>query len=142
MATRQRSQLNAVGGHSSMNVRRCPTLPQGRPCSTIGAASLSFRVRNVSGRFPRAMAAETLATPSAAPGWGGVVCGLGGPPDPVADARFWGGRGGAVLSCLCWVSVCWEPQSGREQSLGPLTRPFHEHVQTCVSVVIVKLSAY
>ena len=54
----------ASGGHSSMNVRRCPTLPQGLPCSTIGAASLSFRVRNVSGRFPRAMAAETRATPT------------------------------------------------------------------------------
>ena len=41
-------------------VRRCPTLPQGPPCSTIGAESLSFRVRNVTGRFPLAMAAETL----------------------------------------------------------------------------------
>ena len=50
------------GGHHVMVVRRCPTLPQGPPCSTIGAASLSFRVRNVSGRFPRAMAAETLST--------------------------------------------------------------------------------
>ncbi len=33
-------------------VRRCPTLPQGHPCSTIGAVRLSFRVRNVTGRFP------------------------------------------------------------------------------------------
>ena len=41
-------------------VRRCPTLPQGHPCSTIGAEGLSFRVRNVTGRFPFAMAAETL----------------------------------------------------------------------------------
>jgi DNA-binding IclR family transcriptional regulator len=40
--------------------RRCPTLPQGPPCSTIGAVRLSFRVRNVTGRFPHAMAAETL----------------------------------------------------------------------------------
>ena len=64
MATRQRSQLNAVGGHSSMNVRRCPTLPQGRPCSTIGAERLSFRVRNGTGRFPLAMAAETLSMSS------------------------------------------------------------------------------
>ena len=40
-------------------VRRCPTLPQGPPCSTIGAKSLSFRVRNVTGRFPLAIAAET-----------------------------------------------------------------------------------
>lgn len=43
-------------------VRRCPTLPQGPPCSTIGAESLSFRVRNVTGRFPLAIAAVTLAT--------------------------------------------------------------------------------
>src|SRR4051812_16203560 len=48
------------GGRSSKGVRRCPTLPQGHPCSTIGAESLSFRVRNVTGRFPLAMAAETL----------------------------------------------------------------------------------
>ena len=41
-------------------VRRCPTLPQGPPCSTIGAEQLSFRVRNGTGRFPLAMAAETL----------------------------------------------------------------------------------
>ena len=45
---------------SVMEVRRCPTLPQGPPCSTIGAERLSFRVRNVTGRFPLAMAAETL----------------------------------------------------------------------------------
>ena len=45
---------------SVMGVRRCPTLPQGPPCSTIGAERLSFRVRNVTGRFPLAMAAETL----------------------------------------------------------------------------------
>ena len=44
-----------------MRVRRCPTLPQGPPCSTIGAVRLSFRVRNVTGRFPHAMAAETLS---------------------------------------------------------------------------------
>ena len=47
-------------GLLSKEVRRCPTLPQGRPCSTIGAVGLSFRVRNVTGRFPHAMAAETL----------------------------------------------------------------------------------
>ena len=43
-------------------VRRCPTLPRGPPRSTIGAEGLSFRVRNVTGRFPFAMAAETLLT--------------------------------------------------------------------------------
>lgn len=50
----------ALGGHFVEEVRRCPTLPQGPPCSTIGAERLSFRVRNVTGRFPLAMAAETL----------------------------------------------------------------------------------
>ena len=48
------------GWPPSKEVRRCPTLPQGPPCSTIGAEGLSFRVRNVTGRFPFAMAAETL----------------------------------------------------------------------------------
>ena len=33
---------------------------QGRPRSTIGADRLSFRVRNVTGRFTIAMTAETL----------------------------------------------------------------------------------
>ena len=50
----------ALGGLFTKEVRRCPTLPQGPPCSTIGAVRLSFRVRNVTGRFPHAMAAETL----------------------------------------------------------------------------------
>ena len=41
-------------------VRRRPTLPRSHPRSTIGAKRLSFRVRNGTGRFPLAMAAETL----------------------------------------------------------------------------------
>src|SRR5690606_5769813 len=41
----------ALGGHFTKEVRRCPTLPQGPPCSTIGAERLSFRVRNGTGRF-------------------------------------------------------------------------------------------
>ena len=32
---------------------RCPTLPQPIGCSTIGAAGLSFQVRNVCWAFPR-----------------------------------------------------------------------------------------
>src|SRR5215475_3502811 len=43
-----------------MFVRRRPTLPHPGGCSTIGAGGLSFRVRDVSGRFPAAMAAVTL----------------------------------------------------------------------------------
>ena len=34
---------------------RCPTLPQPVGCSTIGAAGLSFQVRNGAGRFPGAV---------------------------------------------------------------------------------------
>ena len=40
-------------------VRRRPTLPQPRGCSTIGAVRLNFRVRNGTGCFPDAMAAVT-----------------------------------------------------------------------------------
>lgn len=42
------------------DVRRRPTLPPRHQGSTIGAAGLSFRVRNETGRFPYAMAAVTL----------------------------------------------------------------------------------
>ena len=49
------------GGPSRLkSVRRRPTLPRGPPRSTIGAERLSFRVRNGTGRFPLAMATETL----------------------------------------------------------------------------------
>ena len=49
--------------------RRCPTLPHPGGCSTIGAGSLSFRVRKGkrSGRVPAAVAAATLAGPDHAP---------------------------------------------------------------------------
>ena len=39
---------------------RCPTLPQPGGCSTIGAAGLSFQVRNVAGRFPGAMTTTSI----------------------------------------------------------------------------------
>src|SRR5690606_36764017 len=45
---------------SSNGHRRRPTLPQGLPCSTIGSVRLSFRVRNVTGRFPYATTTESL----------------------------------------------------------------------------------
>ena len=51
---------NAQRPMSTKYVRRRPTLPRGPPRSTIGADRLSFRVRNVTGRFPVAMTAETL----------------------------------------------------------------------------------
>ena len=130
MATRQRSQLNAVGGHSSMNVRRCPTLPQGRPCSTIGAASLSFRVRNVSGRFPRAMAAETLGP--AHPSGGVVVVSVSPSCNPVK------GWVGVLFHCVFVLGF-------RLKGTTEWTRVHqatHRCLTTMVCVVIVKLSAY
>ena len=52
-------------------VRRCPTLPHPLGCSTIGAARLSFRVRNGTGRFPCAMTTETFFGCLSLPfGWG------------------------------------------------------------------------
>jgi hypothetical protein len=47
-------------GPQHEDVRRRPTLPRGPPRSTIGAEGLNFRVRNGTGCFPFAMAAETL----------------------------------------------------------------------------------
>src|SRR4051812_35054718 len=55
-----RDSEESGAGLSPQFVRRRPTLPQGPPCSTIGAERLSFRVRNVTGRFPNAMTTETL----------------------------------------------------------------------------------
>ena len=40
---------------------RCPTLPQPVGCSTIGAAGLSFQVRNGAGRFPGAMTTTSIS---------------------------------------------------------------------------------
>ena len=63
-----------AGPRSWWCVRRCPTLPHPPGCSTIGAAGLSFRVRDGSGRFPRAVAAATLVpcAPGCFPGRGGL----------------------------------------------------------------------
>src|SRR5689334_11221934 len=57
---RRKAPHQKVRGFPTMIVRRRPTLPQGPPCSTIGAERLSFRVRNVTGRSPDAMTTETL----------------------------------------------------------------------------------
>ena len=40
---------------------RCPTLPQPIGCSTIGAAGLSFQVRNGAGRFPGAVTTTRIS---------------------------------------------------------------------------------
>ena len=51
---------------------RCPTLPQPGGCSTIGAAGLSFQVRNVAVRFPGAMTTTRLGVQHAPTVFGGV----------------------------------------------------------------------
>ena len=63
-------------------LRRFPTLPHPVGCSTIGVVGLSFRVRNVAGRFPNTMTTASLVYPLPTPTcawcarvfWG--VCGL------------------------------------------------------------------
>ena len=59
--------------HPGGCVRRCPTLPHPLGCSTIGAARLSFRVRNGTGRFPCAMATETFLCCRPTPGVWGMI---------------------------------------------------------------------
>ena len=88
-------------GPLSKEVRRCPTLPRGRPRSTIGAEGLSFRVRNVTGRFPFAMAAETLLIYQS-------VYDEHAPPQPSRDL---------VFDLRSSPTVDREPQSGREHIL-------------------------
>ena len=51
---------------------RCPTLPQPVGCSTIGAAGLSFQVRNGAGRFPGAMTTTRLVFNTPLTVFGGV----------------------------------------------------------------------
>ena len=63
-----------------MIVRRRPTLPRSLPRSTIGAEGLDFRVRNVTGYFPFAMAAETLWR------YQSNLCDPGGGPQLVPDS--------------------------------------------------------
>ncbi len=83
---------------SVKSVRRCPTLPHPHECSTIGAGGLSFRVRDGTGRFPTAIAAETL--------WKAHT-----------RFRFYQDLRGS----LKWVMR--EPHSGREQKFCICYRP-------------------
>ena len=90
---------------------RCPTLPQPVGCSTIGAAGLSFQVRNGAGRFPGAVTTTSFvvqppprglrccASRLAAGGWGVWVdrglysgCGLSCTARPLV--------GGGACCCL------------------------------------------
>ena len=80
---------------SGFGVRRCPTLPHTRVCSTIGAGRLNYRVRDGTGCFPSAMTTDTTLytilpfTPQLQQQAGG---GLASPPP-----RREGGGGGCVL---------------------------------------------
>lgn len=73
---------------------RCPTLPQPIGCSTIGAAGLSFQVRNVAGRFPGAVTTTRLFVQHAPPGFGWGV---------------WVDRG-LYSGCGCFAAVCCSPE--------------------------------
>ena len=59
---------------------RFPTLPHPLGCSTIGAAGLSFQVRNVAGRFPGAVTTTSLCRPSPPFLLARRVAGCPGPP--------------------------------------------------------------
>src|SRR2546429_37528 len=67
-------------------VRRRPTLPPRHQGSTIGAERLSFRVRNVTGRFPLAMAAVTLWRYIGGPPRGGGGTSI---PDRISGTAQW-----------------------------------------------------
>ena len=113
-------------------VRRCPTLPHPRECSTIGAVGLSFRVRDGTGRFPHAMTTVTRSPNPAGAGLGGLL-GVVDQQYSIVQARPGRGSGpvcvgpaGARVSCcLVLVSVAaspggfvvWEPHSEREHCL-------------------------
>ncbi len=54
---RQKPRTKNRPGLLCYKKRRCPTLPHSRPCSTIGAKELNFRVRNGNGWILFAMTA-------------------------------------------------------------------------------------
>ena len=74
---------------------RFPTLPHPLGCSTIGAAGLSFQVRNVAGRFPGAVTTTRLCRPSPPfcwPAvWRGILAAVWRPGPPC------GGVGGGLV---------------------------------------------
>jgi hypothetical protein len=84
--------------------RRRPTLPPPGGGSTIGAGGLSFRVRDGSGRFPAAVAAETWVER------GGRSAPGGASPGGRRVVR----RGGRARGGWGWLpAVAREPHSGR-----------------------------
>lgn len=58
-AKKKPSQITLTGQKKSW---QCPTLPQGHPCSTIGAGGLYYRVRYGIGCFPSAIVARKSIT--------------------------------------------------------------------------------
>ena len=70
MASSTRNQIVAGSRPSAFShqrvLRRRPTLPHPSECSTIGAVSLSFRVRDGTGRFPHAITTANLPPPHTA----------------------------------------------------------------------------
>ena len=92
---------------------RFPTLPHPLGCSTIGAAGLSFQVRNVAGRFPGAVTTTRLCRPP--PPFVGPPC--GGVSWPAVWWVGWGGWVGRGSYSGCgssirpllpfFVAVCW-----------------------------------
>ena len=80
---------------------RCPTLPQPGGCSTIGAAGLSFQVRNVAGRFPGAMTTTSLGVQHSPTVFVGGVW---------VDRGLYSGCGSVftvvLLAQRCWLGDC------------------------------------
>ena len=85
--------LGGAGGRPVVGARRCPTLPHPGGCSTIGAGSLSFRVRNGAGRWLSRCDHRDVY---------GVVCACCVPPGARACVRVCGG-GGLVLRTAWWT---------------------------------------
>lgn len=89
-------------------LRRFPTLPHPVGCSTIGVVGLSFRVRNVAGRFPNTMTTASLVYPLPTP-HRRVVCArvLGGLW--VGCDSYSGCEHKRVVfppHCVCWGGLC------------------------------------
>ena len=88
-------------------LRRFPTLPHPVGCSTIGVVGLSFRVRNVAGRFPNTLTTASLVYPLPTPQQArGVRACFGGLW--VGCDSYSGCEHKRVVSphCLCWGGLC------------------------------------
>ena len=96
-----------VRGPPSGVLWRFPTLPHPLGCSTIGAAGLSFQVRNVAGRFPGAVTTTRLCRPPplVGPSCGGVGGGLVVVRIVVAASSFF--RVTAPRPCPLRAGRCW-----------------------------------